>query len=98
MFSGCETFRNVQSVPHEVRFVDSQESRIQVANRSDMGNGVMKGLRFGDTQESCFEAWKRSHMGLPPCYVVDLMMLRNCVINLEKVQIWAVPTCKGVYL
>ncbi len=28
----------------------------------------------------------------------DLLMFRNSVFKLQNVQIWAVPTCKGVYL
>ncbi len=37
-------------------------------------------------------------MGVLPCYVVDLLMFRNCVLNLKIVQIWAVTNCKTVYL
>ena len=44
------------------RFVDANESRIQVVKCSNLGIAVIKGLGFADTQESCLEAWKPSHM------------------------------------
>ena len=46
----------------EGRFADTQESRINVAKRSDMCSVDMKVLRLADVQESRFEAWKRSYM------------------------------------
>ena len=55
----------------------------------------MKGLRFANTQQSGFEAWKSSYMGFSPCYVVDLMILRNRVFRLRNVQIWVSAVLQG---
>ena len=48
------------TVPKGSKFADSQESRIQVAKRSNMGSAEMKGFRFADALEKRFQAWKRS--------------------------------------
>ena len=63
-----------------------------------MGNEVIEGLRFADTQELCFEAWKRRILVVSPCYVVDILILRNRVFRLRNVQIWEVLSWKVVFL
>ena len=69
----------------------------KAAKRPEMCSAVMKGLRFVNTQQSCFEAWKRSYIrAVSPCYVVDLMILRNRVLRLRNVQIWVVLSWKLV--
>ncbi len=69
-----------------------------VCKSSDMGIPVMKGLRFVGTQESCFETWNFHIWVVLPWYVVDLLMFRNCVLNLKYVKISAVPYLLGVHL
>ncbi len=60
-----------------------------------MCSAVLKGLWFPYTQESCFDAWKRSHMGCSPCYVVDLLILKNRFFKLRNVQIWVSAVLEG---
>ena len=50
------------AILQEDRFADFQESRFQVAKRSDMFSVDMKVLRFAVAQESRFHACNRSHM------------------------------------
>ena len=42
-FSGCETFRNGQCRPQGGWFAETQESRFQAANRTNMSNSILQG-------------------------------------------------------
>ncbi len=74
----------------------AQEMRIQVAKSSDMGIAVKEGLRFPDTLDLCLRLGNVQICFVPPCYVVDLLILRNRVSMLPNVQIWVVLSCKVV--
>ena len=62
-----------------------------------MSIAVMKGLGFAGTKESCLRLGNVHIWVVPPCYVDDLLMFRNSVLNVKSVKLWAVPYCKKVH-
>ena len=77
-------------------FADAQESRFQIANRSEMCSAVLQGGWIVYAQESCIQVTKRSQMGFPHCFVVDFLILMNRVFKLRNIQICVVLSCKVV--
>ena len=68
----------------------------QGAKLSNMGCAVHQWGWFADAQEKRIQAAKRSEMGSAVRKGVGFLMLKNCVSRLQIVQIWVIPSSKGV--
>ncbi len=75
-----------------LRFAETQESFFEAWKHSHMGCAALLCGRFADAQDSCIQASNRSKMGSAALAVFKLLMLRNRLIRLRNVQIWAVPS------
>ncbi len=80
------------------RFADAQKSSFQAAKHSNMSSTIQQEDRFADTQDRVLRLGNVHICVVPPCYVVDLMILRILVFRLRKVQIWVVLSWKVVVL
>ena len=55
-----------------------------------MGIADMKVLRFADIRNRVLRLGNVHVWIVPPCYVVDLLLLRNCIFGLRIVYRWGV--------
>ena len=78
------------------RFAEVHELRFKPEKRSDMGCAEKQGCLFVDCPECYFQAVKISKKSSTILQMVDLLMLKNSVLSLRKVEIW--QWCPAMWL
>ena len=68
-------------------FADNNEFCFQAVKRSDMNCAELQGGLFADCQEWNFRLRNVQIREVPSCKKVDLLMLRNSVFRVRKVEI-----------
>ena len=69
------------------RYAGSEESRFQASKRSNMGSAVLEAGRSADIHEFPFQPAKRSDMEVKTCKGIYMLIVRNGIYRLRKVQI-----------